>query len=110
MKRKDVKAIKPILDEVRKRLEKAYGRRLKGIVLYGSYARGEATEGSDIDLMILIEDMKDICKEILNCSEAFGDLELTYDTLISVLPLDASRFGKGRLPVILNAKRDGVAI
>jgi predicted nucleotidyltransferase len=102
--------IKPILEEVKKRLKETYGNRLRGIILYGSFARGDATEGSDIDLIVLLKDMNDTVDEILKCSNAFGDLELTYDTLISVLPLDANEFRRKRLPVILNAKREGVSI
>lgn len=77
--------IKPILEEVKIALKKIYGERLKSIILYGSYARGDATEeDSDIDLIILLENMNDVCEEILKCSEAISDLELTYDTLISI--------------------------
>lgn len=110
MKEKTPHSIKPILEEVKKRLKDTYGNRLRGIVLYGSFARGDATEGSDIDLIVLLKDMNDTVAEILKCSNAFGDLELTCDTLISVLPLDVNEYRKRRLPVILNAKKEGVTI
>jgi len=32
-----------------------YGKRLKRVILYGSYARGDATEDSDMDLPIVLE-------------------------------------------------------
>jgi len=35
--------IKQILDEFKEKIEKLYGKRLKNIILYGSYARGKAT-------------------------------------------------------------------
>ena len=37
------------LTEVRK----IYGSHLKSVILYGSYARGDYTKDSDIDIMIL---------------------------------------------------------
>jgi predicted nucleotidyltransferase len=40
-----------LLTEIRQRLEQARGERLKGVVLYGSVARGEESEQSDIDLL-----------------------------------------------------------
>jgi len=110
MRKKIPNSIKSILEEAKLRLKEFYGNRLKGIVLYGSYARGDATDGSDIDLIVLLEGMNDPVEEIYKCSNAFGDLELTYDTLISVLPLDVNEFRERRLPVIFNAKREGVAI
>jgi predicted nucleotidyltransferase len=45
----------PTLQQCRTGLQRLYGTRLKGVVLYGSCTRGtEATE-SDIDLMVLLE-------------------------------------------------------
>jgi predicted nucleotidyltransferase len=110
MNRKSRKEIKYILIEAKKRLKQVYGARLKKIILYGSYARGDATKDSDIDLILLLTGAKETGREIRRCSEAFGDLELEYDTLISVLPINESQYNKRRLPVILNAKKDGVVI
>ena len=44
-----------VMREIRRRLESAYGARLRGIVLYGSEARGDAGPDSDIDLLVLLE-------------------------------------------------------
>jgi len=110
MKRKIPKNIKPILEEVKKKLKEIYGNRLKGIILYGSYSRGDATDGSDIDLIILLYNMVNTCEEILRCSREVGDLELNYDVVISILPFDVNEFRRRHLPVILNAKREGVQI
>ena len=35
-------------------LSRLYGSRLKGVILYGSMARGGASPGSDIDLLVLL--------------------------------------------------------
>ena len=43
-----------ILREFRKAVAKLYGRRLKNVILYGSWARGEATEDSGIDLLVVL--------------------------------------------------------
>ena len=36
-------------------LSKIYGEYLKTVILYGSYARGDYTENSDIDIMVLLD-------------------------------------------------------
>jgi len=53
----------PILKELKKKLKEIYGKKLKGTILYNSYGKGEATEESDIDLIILLEDMKEVIAE-----------------------------------------------
>jgi predicted nucleotidyltransferase len=102
--------IAPILKRVKESLKKLYGKKLKKIILYGSYARGDATDDSDIDLLILLDDMGSVGEEIVRCSHALGDLELIYDTLISIVPFDAAEFEKRCHPIILNAKREGIII
>ena len=36
-------------------LKKIYGTYLKSVILYGSYARGDYTSDSDIDIMLLVD-------------------------------------------------------
>jgi len=44
-----------IVREFHERLTALYGDRLKGVYLYGSYARGEAREDSDIDVAVVLD-------------------------------------------------------
>jgi len=108
--RMGINDIELILKEVKKRLHKIYGKRLKSIILYGSYARGDATEDSDIDLILLLKNMKNPYDEIITSSKALGNLELIHDTLISILPLEEKEFNSKSLPIILNAKKEGIRI
>lgn len=110
MHRKIPGKIKTILDEVKKHLEKIYGNKLKGIILYGSYARGDYTDGSDIDLIILLEDMKDPLAEREKYFNEVWQLDLKYDTVISIIPFKEEEYRKRKLPVILNAKREGISL
>lgn len=36
-------------------VKKIYGTHLKSVILYGSYARGDYTSDSDIDIMLLVD-------------------------------------------------------
>ena len=110
MKREIPQNIKQILNEVKKRLEKIYGDTLRDVILYGSYARGDFTGGSDIDLIILLKDMEAPITEREKYFNAIWELDLKYDTLISIIPFKEEEFKKRRMPIILNAKREGISI
>jgi predicted nucleotidyltransferase len=43
-----------LLKRIKTSLEATFGDRLRGVVLYGSEARGEATPDSDIDILVLL--------------------------------------------------------
>lgn len=107
---KSIQDIKPILDEVKERLQNIYGGRLKEIILYGSYARGDATEGSDIDLILILEDISNHISELEKFSGEIHQLDFLYDTVISIIPIEARQYQTRRLPIILNAKREGIPI
>jgi predicted nucleotidyltransferase len=42
------------------RLRAIFGKRLREIRLFGSYARGEAHEDSDIDVLVLVDGLTDL--------------------------------------------------
>ena len=107
---KTIKDIKPILDLVKEKLQGIYGERLNELILYGSYARGDATEESDIDLILLLEDMSSPVSEIEKFSGEIHQLDFLYDTVISIIPIEARQYQTRRLPIILNAKREGIPI
>ena len=110
MMNKTLKDIKPILNEAKERLQKIYGERLKEIVLSGSYARGDATEGSDIDLILLLDDISSPISELEKFSGEIHQLDFLNDTLISIIPIEEGQYRTRRLPIILNAKREGIPI
>ena len=110
MKRKIPGQIKPIIEEVKTRLKEIYGPRLKKIILIGSYARGEAGPGSDIDLIILLDDLEDEYQEREKYFKAILEVDYKYDTVITIIPFKESEFNSRRLPLILNAKREGISL
>lgn len=104
-------AIEPIVREFKAALQALYGDRLGNIVLYGSYARGDYDEESDIDLMILLNDEQvDTYAEIFRLSDFTLDFILRYGKAISVLPVPTKRYQQSFGPVYQNARREGLAV
>ena len=103
--------IEQILKEFKRKISELYGRRLKKVVLYGSYARGQADdEHSDIDLAVVLAGAVDPCEEIDRMADIFTDLNLEHNVLIVVYPVSESDFDKIRSPLLINVRKEGIAV
>ena len=69
-----------VLNEILKKyaedVHKIYGEKLRTIILYGSYARGDFRPDSDIDIMILVDLSDD---EIRRKGHTLSDLTFDYN-------------------------------
>lgn len=90
-----------------------FGEKLDSTVLYGSYARGEQTSESDIDIMILAdvpaENLSIYKKPFIELTASLG---LQHDTVITVTLKDTETFNRyiDAVPFYSNIKREGVEI
>ncbi len=104
-------AIEPIVREFKTALQAMYGDRLREVILYGSYARGDYDEESDIDLMVVLSDEKvNTIGEVWKMGDLTTGLLFDYGKVISVLPVAASRFTTSYMPVYQNARREGIML
>jgi predicted nucleotidyltransferase len=103
--------IEHILKEFKLKTAELYGARLKKVVLYGSYARGQANdEHSDIDLAVVLAGTVEPCKEIDRMADIFTDLNLEHNVLIAVYPVSESNFEKIESPFLINVRREGITV
>jgi len=100
----------PILRRCRAVLEGLYGDRLKEVVLYGSTARGEDTDESDIDLLVLLDGPVNAGAEILRIWEVLYPAQLESSRVISVFPADAASYSRRECNLYRNAQDEGVPI
>lgn len=99
-----------IVIKCKKTLAQTYGTRLKGVILYGSMARKEATPISDIDLLVLLAPPLDYFAELWNIVDVLYPLQLESNHLISAKPVLVSDYENGTLSLYRNAKREGIAV
>jgi len=102
--------IQTILKETSVELKSLYSNRLKEIILFGSYARGDFMNESDIDLMVLLENINDIATESNKYRSLISRISLKYDTVISVIPFGFDEFHQKSTPLILNIKNEGIRL
>ena len=102
-----MKAISNIIKEFKVEVRKLYGKRLKTITLYGSYARGEATDDSDIDIAVVLEGDISPGREIDRMIDIITDMNLKYDILLSIYPVSEIDYLTLKSPVLMNVRRGG---
>ncbi|MCL7413194.1 MAG: nucleotidyltransferase domain-containing protein [ANME-2 cluster archaeon] len=89
--------INDILQELKGGLQEKYGSKLKGVMLFGSYARGKQKMDSDIDIAIILEDFAYACSEIERTGDLVSALSLKFDNLISLVPIKENDWLKTRI-------------
>lgn len=100
--------LKSLMEKMKKGLSSLYGPRLKAVYLFGSYARGDYHEGSDLDVMIVLDNYKSYWEELVRSAELASNLSLEYDVTVSRMIMTEEQWKKGELPVLMNVRAEGV--
>lgn len=105
--------LKIICDKVADCYKKIYKDKIKAIYLYGSYARGDFDEESDIDFTAIVEgDQVELRKLRRENRHALTDIELDFDVVISfgIIPADLFEKHKNFLAYYKNILKEGKRI
>jgi predicted nucleotidyltransferase len=99
------------LDALRSRLRARFGARLRELTLFGSRARGEGHEDSDLDVAVVIDGLTSAeGREIAWCC---GDLLTEHGVIVSTFAVSLERMEELRRSERLIAReiaRDGVPL
>ena len=107
--------VNKIINEFITEVNKIFGERVKKIILYGSYARGDFNKNSDIDIMILTDFTDD---EIVQCRSEIVQLAYNiewnnkFNIHLSPLVKNIDRFNYWleALPFYMNVQNEGVIL
>lgn len=102
-----------ILDRIGATASGVFGDKLKYIYLYGSYARGDQTSESDIDIMVIADvDTNDLFRYKMPFLTETSELGLEHDVVITVTLKDFETFHRFAdvLPFYQNIIKEGVCI
>jgi len=97
-----------LLRRVKSILQEAFGPRLRGVILYGSEARGTAEPDSDIDFLVLLEGPVDSWEDSGKSIHALYPLVLEIDRPIHTIEVDADTYETDDLPLYREVRREGI--
>ena len=99
-----------LLAQIRSRLARAHGDRLRGVVLYGSEARGDAQADSDVDILVLLNDPIEYGRDLEANLSAVYPLSLQIGRRISAKPVSAAQYESVDCPLYRNAHLEGIMV
>lgn len=104
-------ATRAAIDEFASQARARFGSRLKRLALFGSHARGEATDASDVDLLVLVDDLTSA--DGREVDTWVGDILTRTDVLLSPFLLSTARFEELRAlerRIALEIDRDAMPV
>jgi predicted nucleotidyltransferase len=105
-----VERVSSILRDLHQRLLSLYGERLDRVILFGSHARGDAGPGADIDVLVVINGKVRPGEEIRRTGPMVAALCLQHDIVLSCLFMSSAQYRGEADPLLLNVRREGVAV
>jgi predicted nucleotidyltransferase len=104
-----MKDITPALRSFKTGIRRIYGKRLKRVLLFGSWARKEARDDSDVDLAVVLSGTVRSGREIDRMIDLITSINLEHGLLLSVYPLSESDLLNLQSPLLMNIRKEGVA-
>jgi predicted nucleotidyltransferase len=105
------KRINQLISRINSELKKKFKGKLDKIILFGSYARGEYDNESDIDLLVLIDDEepKKYNDEIVDFEV---DLTIKYGVLPSIILRNTGYYNENKeiIPFFRDVEKEGVEL
>lgn len=99
------------VEEYAARIRGRYPGRIRSITLFGSKARGEASEGSDVDLLLLVDaEDRQLTSELWRIA---SDVSLEHNVVLSVRVFAEARWAESRrmrLPLYRAVQAEGILL
>jgi len=101
--------LKTLLNELKAGLKSIYGERIKGVYLYGSYARGEEDVESDADVLVVLDHCNRYGAEVDRTGHLISELSLKYGVSISRTFVSQADWLAGENPFLVHAREDAIS-
>jgi predicted nucleotidyltransferase len=103
--------IKQIAEEFKDELQRLYGDEFAELILFGSHARGDFHEESDIDFAVVLKDKTvRTTPEIFKTSPISTALGLKYGVSLSTFPTAYDKIKNSMQGIYQEIRKDGIII
>jgi len=87
-----------------------YGDRLRRVLLFGSWARGDAHPESDIDLLVVLDRVDSAWEERKRMDEILNRHSVANETVVSAMPTTEEAIGRRNVATLIRAIIEGRAV
>jgi predicted nucleotidyltransferase len=97
------------INALRRKLVTELGNMINSIVLYGSVARGDARDDSDIDMFVVIKD-NNLFKTVSDIGYSVDVKNRTHTSFFWATPREVTRLAKNKSPFIDSVAAEGIVL
>jgi len=100
---------KGVVEDFVAALRKEYGENLSTVIVFGSYARGGADLGSDIDILVVLKTIVDYWteKSRIETLAYENTFEKMRSIVLAPILIDENEFLTGSSPLLINVRKEG---
>lgn len=106
----DNERLKRVFEILTPAVREIFGDRLHSLILYGSFARGEAHSDSDVDCLLVLKGDVNPYQDRISLTDILAEINIEMEELISLIPVSEDRYLNSNEPLLLNIRREGFKI
>lgn len=98
-----------LLGDLRNGLSTIYGNRLSGVYLFGSHARQEADAESDVDILVVLDQIEQYGQEVSATGPLISKLSLQFGVSISRVFVSRQDWVARHTPFLANVREEAIS-
>ena len=104
-----VGSLSHLLNDVHCGLATIYGSRLHGVYLFGSYARNEADTESDVDILVVLDQVNQYGHEVSVTGPLISQLSLQFGVSVSRVFVSQQDWIGHHTPFLANVREEAIS-